>query len=98
VIILNVATHAAHTVYPRHAYVAWSSDSRLLYFITDPDSTGHWAIKSVSPTGGTPRTLAYGNDPISQGRRFGFAVSGDRFYFPIVERKGDIWVADVRQK
>lgn len=97
-LVVELATHAAHLLYPRQAFVAWSRDGRLLYFATDPDSTGHWAIRSVSPTGGTPRTLAYGNDPITQGRRAGIAVSGGRFYFPIVERKGAIWVAEVRQK
>ena len=96
--LVEVATHVVHRVHPHNAYAAWSSDSRTLYYITDPDSTGHWTIKSVSLAGGRPRTFVYGNDPISQGRRFGFTVSGGRFYFPIVERKGDIWVAEVRQK
>lgn len=53
---------------------------------------------SVSPGGGPLRTLAYGNDPVSQGRRYGLAVHGGRMYFPLSERKADIWVADVQFK
>jgi hypothetical protein len=53
---------------------------------------------AASPEGGPVRTVAYGNDPITEGRRFGIALSGGRLYFPLVERKGDIWVAEVRQK
>jgi Tol biopolymer transport system component/tRNA A-37 threonylcarbamoyl transferase component Bud32 len=96
--VIDVATRAVRVVSPVPGYVAWSADSRTLYFATDPDSTGHWTIRSVSPRGGAPRTLAYGNDPLTQGRRFGFALAGGRFYFPVVERKGDIWVAEVRQR
>jgi eukaryotic-like serine/threonine-protein kinase len=96
--LLNVAARAVHPASALRAYAAWSRDSRTLYFAANPDSTGHWTIKGVSPDGGPPRTLAYGNDPVSQGRRFGLAVSGGRFYLPIVERKADIWVAEIQSR
>ena len=67
----------------------------MVYFATSVDSKGHFTIKSVSPSGGVPKTLAYGNDPISQGRRYGLAVSHGRFFFTLTDRKSDIWVADV---
>ena len=94
--IYEVATRAEHLVYPVDAFAAWSADSRVLYFATDPDSSGHWTIKGVSPTGGTARTLVYGNNPVTQSRRFGLALSGGKLYFPVLERKADIWVAEIR--
>jgi hypothetical protein len=33
---------------------------------------------------------------VTQGRRYGLAVHGGRMYFPLVERRADIWVAEVR--
>ena len=96
--VLEAATGAVHLVSATNGFAAWSADSRTLYFATDPDSSGHWKIGSVSPAGGTPRTLAYGNDPVRQGRRFGFAAGEGRFFFPVVERKADIWVADITRR
>ena len=83
---------------PQGGLAAWSADSRLVYFATAEDSTRHWTIKVASPEGGPVRTLVYGNDPLTQGRKFGFAISAGQFFFPLVERQGDIWVAEVRSR
>ena len=96
--VLAVATGQVHVATQRGAWAAWGERSSTIYFATGVDSTGHFTIKSVAPAGGTPRTLAYGNDPVSQGRRYGLAVHGGRFYFPLTERKADIWVAELRVK
>jgi eukaryotic-like serine/threonine-protein kinase len=94
--LLELSTSKARVVFPRGAWGAWGEGSNMLYFVAGLDSTGHFTIKSVSPSGGVPKTLVYGNDPVSQGRRYGLAVHSGRFFFPLVERKADIWVAEVR--
>ncbi|HJQ66416.1 MAG TPA: protein kinase [Gemmatimonadales bacterium] len=94
--LLEVSTGQVHDVTRTGGWAAWGEGSNVLYFATGVDSAGRFTIKSVSPSGGVPRTVAYGNDPVSQGRRYGLAVSRGRFYFPLVERKADIWVAEVR--
>jgi serine/threonine-protein kinase len=96
--VLELATGHARVVYPKGSWVAWGEGSNTLYIATGVDSAGHFTIKSASPGGGSPRTLAYGNDPVSQGRRYGLAVHGGRMYFPLAERKADIWVAEVQLK
>jgi len=96
--LLEVSTSHVRDVYPTGAWGAWGEGSNVLYFATGVDSTGHFTIKSVSPSGGAPKTRAYGNDPVSQGRRYGLAVSHGRFFFPLIERKADIWVAEVQFK
>jgi hypothetical protein len=77
-------------------WCAWSRDSRTVYFATPMDTAGHFTIKGAPAAGGPARTLVYGNDPVTQARRFGFAADAGRFYFPLAERKADIWVAEIR--
>jgi hypothetical protein len=96
--LYDMVNRTEHLVYPINAFAAWSADSRVLYYVTDPDSSGRWIIQSASPIGGTPRTLAYGNNPVTESRRFGFAMAAGQFFFPVVERKADIWVAEIRAK
>ena len=96
--VIDLRTMAYRQVVPVVAYVAWSADSRTLYLGTAADASGHWKIVAASPEGGPIRTVAYGNDPITEGRRFGLEFSGGRLYVPLVERKGDIWVAEVRER
>ena len=79
-------------------WCAWSPDSRTVYFATPMDTAGHFTIKGVPAAGGPARTLVYGNDPVTQARRFGFAADARRFYFPLAERKADIWVAEIQTK
>jgi len=74
------------------------SDGSTLYFTTVEDAAGQFTMKAVPADGGTPRTLAYGNDPLSQGRRYGLAVNGERLFLPLVERNADIWVAEIREE
>lgn len=95
---LEVGTGSVRLVTRQGSWAAWAEDGNTLSFATGVDSTGHFTIRRVSPAGGTPRTLAYGNDPVTQGRRYGLAVCGGRVYFPLVERKSDIWVAEIREE
>ena len=95
--VLDMATGAVRLVYPQGSWAAWAEDSRVLYFATGVDPTGHFTVKRIAPSGGAPTTLAYGNNPVVQSRRYGLAVNGGRLYFPLVERKADIWVAEIRE-
>jgi Tol biopolymer transport system component len=73
---------------------SWSEDSQTLYG-AGSDSLGVFKIVAVSVPPGDPRTLAYADAPMRQLYRFGFAVSKGRFFFVLIERKSDVWVADV---
>ena len=75
---------------------AWSPDSRMVYYGTS-DSLGRFTINAASVTGGNTRVVAYANDPTAQGYRYGLAVRSNRFYFPLMSRKADVWVADLTQ-
>ena len=48
--------------------------------------------------GGTPRTVAYATNVLTQAHRFGFGVTADRLYFGLSDRKADVWVAEVQHK
>jgi Tol biopolymer transport system component len=97
--LFEVATGQARRLFaldrgPGGVWSAWSEDSRTLYFAR-PDSLGVLKISAVSINGGQPRTLAYADAPLRQQYRFGFAVSKGRIYFVLMERKSDVWVAEV---
>lgn len=93
---LEVATGTVRAASSVSGWLAWSDDSHTVYFATAQDSTGHFTIKSLPVNGGPPRTVVYGNDPRSQSYRYGLAVHGGRLYFPLIESKGDVWVADLQ--
>ena len=72
----------------------WSGDSRTI-FGAMTDRTGRMVILAVPIAGGRPRLLAYADDPMRQVYDRGLVVSGGRFYFPLVERKADVWVGEL---
>jgi serine/threonine-protein kinase len=74
--------------------VAWSPDSRLVYFVAH-DAQGQAGLWSVALTGGAPRRRVRFDDPASDFGRGRFAVSGNRLYFPLDKRESDIWTAEV---
>jgi hypothetical protein len=78
-------------------WTAWSDDSRTIYW-GDNDSLQRFMIRAIPLSGGAPRTLVYANAPDQQLHRFGLSVSKGRFYFPLVDRKADVWVAEVERK
>ena len=59
------------------------------------DARGEVGLWSVTPAGGAPRLLVRFDDPATDLSRGGFAVSGNRFYFPLLKRESDIWTAEV---
>ena len=78
---------------PRAAYVAWSGDSRTVYYLAPgPGETGVWAV----PTKGAPSVLMVRfDDPSRPWHRYGFSARGGKFYFTIGDRQSDIWAAEV---
>jgi serine/threonine-protein kinase len=76
---------------------AWSADGRTIYW-SENDSLQRFTIRSTSAAGGAQRTLAYADAPERQLQRYGFAVSNGRFYFTLVDRRADVWVAEVEGK
>lgn len=95
--VMDVETHRQHLIAPtsRGAWSAWSADSRTIYF-TQP--VQRFAIKAVPASGGVPRTVVYSNEPDRQLYRYGLSVSNGRFYFPLIDRKADVWVAEAERR
>jgi len=75
-------------------YYAWSPDDHTVY-MTSVDSLGRVSIISVSVPGGKSKTLVYADNPLVQGYRYGFDVNHGNFYLPLLDRKSDVWVAEV---
>ena len=81
-------------VQPLPENLAWSPDSRLVYYVAH-DARGQAGLWSVALTGGAPHLLVRFDDPATDFGRGNFAVSGKRFYFPLERRESDIWTAEV---
>jgi Tol biopolymer transport system component len=100
--VIDVATGRPHLLAAGYPGVggfwgAWSGDGRTLYW-AENDSLQRFRIRAISAGGGVPRTVVYADAPDRQLRRYGLAVSTGRFYFPLVERKADVWVAESEWK
>jgi serine/threonine-protein kinase len=74
--------------------VAWSPDSRLVYYKAF-DSERHSSFWSVPTTGGTPQLLVTFDNPELQSRRNEFATDGTRFFFTVGVHESDLWVMDL---
>ena len=79
---------------PGGTWSAWSDDGRTIYW-AQSDSLQRFTIRAVPFAGGVPKTLVYADAPERQVQRYGFAAAKGRFYFALVERKADVWVAEV---
>jgi serine/threonine-protein kinase len=73
---------------------AWSPDGRSLYFKSH-DASGRASIWVVPAAGGTPRLVAFFDDPARPSSRFNWAMGGGKLFFAIDERQSDVWVLDV---
>ncbi|HXI21124.1 MAG TPA: LpqB family beta-propeller domain-containing protein, partial [Gemmatimonadales bacterium] len=76
---------------------AWSGDARVIFGAT-ADTAGASVIVAVPLTGVRSRVVAFADQPLSQEIGLGLAVSGRRLYFPLVERKADVWVGEVTHR
>jgi Tol biopolymer transport system component/tRNA A-37 threonylcarbamoyl transferase component Bud32 len=97
--IMEIETGRQHLVAPASGgnWTAWSGDGRTLY-LADNDSLQGFMIRAIPAAGGPARTLVYGSSPDQQLHRYGLSASNGRFYFPLVERKADVWVAETERK
>jgi Tol biopolymer transport system component len=68
-------------------YLAWSGDSKTIYFRA-ADERRFWSIFSVPASGGTPRKLVRFEDF----SRFDLATDDKDFFFTLPERESDIWM------
>jgi len=76
------------------AYPAWSTDGRLIYYITR--EAGVPVTVSVVPAGGgAPRVVVRFDDPTRPWHRYGLRVHGERVYFTLGDLQSDIWVAEL---
>jgi TolB protein len=76
-------------------WLVWSADGQAIYGASESQGL---RIQALPATGGQWRTLVYPNDPDRQFYRYGLALANGRFYFPLIERKADIWVAEVERR
>jgi len=76
------------------SWVKWSADGRTIYSAEEAQGL---RIQAVPARGGAWRTIVYANDPDRQFYRYGFTVANGRFYFPLIERKADVWVAELER-
>jgi DNA-binding MarR family transcriptional regulator len=98
VLDLNTGTERSLTDTPSTGtWISWSSDSRSIYYTREEPPRG-FIIRVVPVAGGSPRTVVYANLPDRQVHRYGFSLAKGRFYFPLVEQKADVWVAEVEPK
>jgi len=80
----------------RPAYVGWSTDGRILYYLAQ-DAMSHASIWSIRPDGGAPRLMVRFDDPSREWHRYGFTVHGGRFYFTLGDRQSDIWSMQIAE-
>jgi serine/threonine-protein kinase len=78
----------------RPSYLGWSADSREIYYLA-LDPADRATIWSVPWGGGIPRLLVRFDDPSKAWHRYGFRVSGGRFYLTLGDRQSDIWQMEV---
>jgi Tol biopolymer transport system component len=72
----------------------WSPDGRTVFAVNIAGTQGI-RILSISTSDGRRRVLAYADNPTGQLERYGLAEHRGRLYFPLVERRSDVWVADL---
>jgi len=90
----QIVYDAAESGGPTVEQPAWSPDGRSIYFKSH-DASGRASIWVVPAGGGTPRLVAFFDDPARPSSRFNWAVGGGRLFFAIDERQSDVWVLDV---
>jgi serine/threonine-protein kinase len=98
VLVLDVESRQSRVIAAPGAtwWLVWSADGRRIY--GTKESLQGLRIQAVPATGGTWRTLVYPDDPDRQYHRYGLAVANGRFYFPLIERKADVWVAELERR
>jgi Tol biopolymer transport system component len=92
--LLDLRDGTRRLIIPGLSPLFYRWDSAGTVFGTVVDSLGRLRIVSAA-VNGKPKVLVYADHPLEQQYRYGFAMHGGRFYIPIVDRKADVWVAEV---
>jgi Tol biopolymer transport system component/DNA-binding winged helix-turn-helix (wHTH) protein len=77
--------------------VAWSSDSRTLYYRSYDTRNGLriWSVAVDGADGGDPQLLVKLGLPTSMPVSADFATDGRRFFFTLPETRGDLWFMEL---
>jgi hypothetical protein len=96
--VIDPRTAARPLVIPglTEGWYAWADDGKTVY-AARTDSLGRLVVTARTP-GGKRKVLLYADRLTEQQHRYGFAVRGGRIYIPIVDRKADVWVADLESR
>jgi Tol biopolymer transport system component len=105
---VDLNTGAAQPIAPRFDGVFLDQDvrhhsGRAARSVEDPDviygmglnQSRQVVVEAVSLKTGKHRVIAYPDNPLLQGWRLGFAVGNGNLYFPLIERKADVWIAEL---
>ena len=79
---------------PGITWHVWSEHADTIY--GERGLNGPLVFLAVPLGGGHPRILAWADDPLAQLPRYGLALHHGRLYFPLVERRSDVWVATIQ--
>jgi Tol biopolymer transport system component len=79
------------------AHVAWSNDSKTIYFKASEEPGPSLHLWSVPATGGPIKPLVRFEDVLRPSSRFEFSSDGEEFFFTISERESDLWVLTTRK-
>jgi hypothetical protein len=93
--VLVPVSYRAHELRP--TYVAWSGDSRTLYYLA-VDTLDHASIWGVNPVTAARSLLVRFDDPAREWHRYGFVASGGQFYVTLGNQQSDIWTANVGER
>jgi serine/threonine protein kinase/dipeptidyl aminopeptidase/acylaminoacyl peptidase len=74
------------------AHVAWSNDSKTIYFKASEEPGPSLHLWSVPATGGPIKPLVRFEDVLRPSSRFEFSSDGKEFFFTISERESDLWL------
>jgi hypothetical protein len=78
------------------SWYGWTHDGKAVV-AGETDSLGP-VVVTTSAIGGKRRVLLYADRLTEQQHRYGFALHEGRIYLPIVDRKADVWVADLETR
>jgi TolB protein len=77
--------------------LAWSKDSRLIYF-SGPNDGGLSRIIAVDSRSGKATPIWTATDPLRQLFRSNVAVSSNNIYFTLGARESDVWIMNLSRK
>ena len=90
---LGTGKTRALEVGPGISWHVWSEHGDTIYGVRQ--LSGPLIFLAVPVDGGRPRVLAWADNPLAQLYRYGLALHRGQLYFPLVDRRSDVWVAAI---